>query len=156
MAAATLLALVAWPLTRDDLRRLPLVPAAVLAGWALLDALLLGQPVAGAAGLALRLVGLVAVLAVCRRLGREDRDVLLTGIIGTCLVVALTGWVGVAWRVGSLAWEGDGIWRGLGHPELPERGRRRAGAGRPGRAGPPGRSAEICSAGGRGHRPAGR
>src|SRR5215207_4412863 len=45
---------------------------------------------------------------------------------------------------------------GFGHPELPERGRRRAGAGRPGRAGPPGRSAEVVSAGGRGHRPAGR
>ena len=119
VAAATLLALVAWPLTRDDLRRLPLVPAAALAGWALLDAVLLGQPVAGAAGLALLLAGLVAVLAVCRRLGREDRDVLLIGVIGTCLVVALTGWVGVAWRVGSLAWEGDGIWRASGTLSYP-------------------------------------
>ena len=119
VAAATLLALVAWPLTRDDLRRLPLVPAAALAGWALLDAVLLGQPVAGAAGLALLLAGLVAVLAVCRRLGREDRDVLLIGVIGTCLVVALTGWVGVAWRVGSLAWEGAGIWRASGTLSYP-------------------------------------
>ncbi len=119
VAAATLLALVAWPLTRDDLRRLPLVPAAALAGWALLDAVLLGQPVAGAAGLALLLAGLVAVLAVCRRLGREDRDVLLIGVIGTCLVVALTGWVGVAWRVGSLTWEGDGIWRASGTLSYP-------------------------------------
>jgi len=119
VAAATLLALVAWPLTRDDLRRLPLVPAAALAGWALLDAVLLGQPVAGAAGLVLLLAGLVAVLAVCRRLGREDRDVLLIGVTGTCLVVALTGWVGVAWRVGSLAWEGDGIWRASGTLSYP-------------------------------------
>jgi hypothetical protein len=119
VAAATLLALVAWPLTRDDLRHLPLVPAAALAGWALLDAVLLGQPVAGAAGLALLLAGLVAVLAVCRRLGHEDRDVLLIGVIGTCLVVALTGWVGVAWRVGSLTWEGDGIWRASGTLSYP-------------------------------------
>jgi hypothetical protein len=119
VAAATLLALVAWPLTRDDLRHLPLVPAAALAGWALLDAVLLGQPVAGAAGLALLLAGLVAVLAVCRRLGREDRDVLLIGVIGTCLVAALTGWVGVAWRVGSLTWEGDGIWRASGTLSYP-------------------------------------
>ena len=73
----------------------------------------------GAAGLALLLAGLVAVLAVCRRLGREDRDVLLIGVIGTCLVVALTGWVGVAWRVGSLAWEGDGIWRASGTLSYP-------------------------------------
>ncbi|HEX7147784.1 MAG TPA: hypothetical protein VF512_09750, partial [Actinomycetota bacterium] len=55
VAAATLLALVAWPLTRDDLRRLPLVPVAALAGWALLDAVLLGQPAAGAAGITLLL-----------------------------------------------------------------------------------------------------
>jgi hypothetical protein len=46
VAAATLLALVALPLTRDDLRHLPVVPAAALAGWAVLDAVLLGQPVA--------------------------------------------------------------------------------------------------------------
>ncbi|HEX3213672.1 MAG TPA: hypothetical protein VH016_13965, partial [Actinomycetota bacterium] len=62
VAAATLLALVAWPLTRDDLRRLPALPAAALAGWAALDAVLLGLPVTGAAGLALLLTGLVAVL----------------------------------------------------------------------------------------------
>jgi O-Antigen ligase len=111
VAAATLLALVAWPPTRDDLRCLPVVPAAALAGWAVLDAGLLGQPVAGAAGPALLLAGLVAGLAVCRRLGREDRDVLLVGITGVSLVVALTGWAGVVWRAGSLAWEGDGIWR---------------------------------------------
>jgi O-Antigen ligase len=111
VAAATVLALVAWPLTRDDLRHLPVVPAAALAGWAVLDAVLLGQPVAGAAGLTLLLAGLVAVLVVCRRLGDEDRDVLLIGVTGTCLVVALTGWLGVALRVGYLAWEGDGIWR---------------------------------------------
>jgi hypothetical protein len=111
VAAATLLALVALPLTRDDLRHLPVVPAAALAGWAVLDAVLLGQPVAGAAGLTLLLAGLVAVLVVCRRLGHEDRDVLLIGVTGTCLMVALTGWLGVALRVGYLAWEGDGIWR---------------------------------------------
>jgi O-antigen ligase len=113
VAAAALLALVAWPPTRDDLW-LPLVPAAALAGWAVLDTVLLGQPVAGAAGLTLLLAGLVAALAVCRRLGREDRDVLLVGVTGTCLVVALTGWLGVALRIGSLAWEGEGIWRASG------------------------------------------
>ena len=113
VVAATLVALAAWPPTLDDLRLLPLLPAAALAGWAGLDAVLLGQPVTGAAGLALLLAGLVAALAVCRRLGREDRDVLLIGVTGICLVV-LTGWLGVALRVGSLAWKGDGIWRASG------------------------------------------
>jgi hypothetical protein len=111
VGAATLLTLVAWPPTRDDLRLLPLVPAAALAAWALLDAVLLGQPAAGAAGVALLLAGVVAVLFVCRRLGLEDRDVLLLGVTGAGLTVALTGWLGVALRVGSLAWEGDRIWR---------------------------------------------
>jgi hypothetical protein len=111
VAAATLLTLVAWPPTGDDVRALPLLPAAALAAWAVLDAVLLGQPAAGAAGMALLLAGVVAVLFVGRRLGQEDRDVLLLGVTGVGLVVALTGWLGVALRVGSLAWEGDGIWR---------------------------------------------
>jgi O-Antigen ligase len=110
VAAASLAAAVAWPPVRDDAHLLPLVPAAALAAWALADAALAGHPAAGA-GVALELLGLVAVLFVCRRLSREDRDVLLTGLIGAGLLVAATGWLGVAARVGSLAWVGDGIWR---------------------------------------------
>jgi O-antigen ligase len=53
----------------------------------------------------------VATLATCRRLGPEDRQLLLDGVTAAGLVVALTGWLGVAWRVDSLAWLGDGIWR---------------------------------------------
>jgi hypothetical protein len=82
-----------------------------LAAWALVDAVLLGVPAAGAAGLALLLAGVVTTLATCRRLGAEDRQPLLTGVTAAGLVVALTGWLGVAWRVDSLAWLGDGIWR---------------------------------------------
>jgi len=110
VAAAAVLALVAWPPTRDDARLPPLVAALVLAAWAVLDAVLLGVPAAGA-GPALLLLGLVAVLLVCRRLGQEDREVLLLGVVGVGLLVALAGWVGVAGRVGSWAWLGDGIWR---------------------------------------------
>jgi hypothetical protein len=110
VAAATLLALAGWPPTRDD-ARLPPVPAALaLAAWAVLDAALLGVPAAGA-GPALLLLGVVAVLLVCRRLGAEDREVLLLGVVGVGLLVALTGWLGVAGRVGSWAWLGDGVWR---------------------------------------------
>ena len=111
VAAATVLTLVARPPTGDDVRALPLLPMTALAAWAVLDAVLLGQPAAGAAGVALLLAGVVAVLFVGRRLGPEDRDVLLLGLTGVGLVVALTGWLGVALRIGSLAWEGDGIWR---------------------------------------------
>ena len=110
VAAGAVLALVAWPPTRDDARLPPVVAALALATWAVLDAALLGVPAAGA-GPALLLLGLVAVLLVCRRLQPEDREVLLLGVVGVGLLVALAGWLGVAGRVGSWAWLGDGIWR---------------------------------------------
>ena len=110
VAAATVLALAAWPPTRADARLL-VVPAVALAAWAVLDAALLRVPPAGAVGLAMQLAGVVAVLFVCRRLTPEDREALLVGVTLTGLLVALTGWLGVAGRVSAWAWEGDGIWR---------------------------------------------
>jgi hypothetical protein len=110
VAAATVLALAAWPPTRDDARFL-VTPALALAAWAVLDAALLGVRLASAVGLGLVLLGVVAVLLVCRRLSLEDRDVVLSGVTVIGLLVALAGWLGVAGRVGALAWEGDGIWR---------------------------------------------
>jgi O-Antigen ligase len=110
VAAAAVLALVAWPPTRDDARLPPVLAALALAAWAVVDAALLGVPAAGA-GSALLPLAVVAVLLVCRRLGEEDREVLLLGVVGIGLLVALTGWLGVAGRVGSWAWLGDGLWR---------------------------------------------
>jgi hypothetical protein len=110
VAAATVLALVAWPPTRGDVRLPPLVPALALAAWALVDGALLGVPGAGLRA-ALLLLGVVAVLLVCRRLGREDREVLLLGVAGTGLAVALAGWLGVAGHAGSWAFQAQGLWR---------------------------------------------
>ena len=110
IAAATLLGLAAWPPTRDDLRLLPVVPALALAAWAVLAGALVGVAGAGA-GPALLLVGLVAVLLVCRRLRQEDREILLAGVIGIGLLVALAGWLGVADRAGSWAFQAQGLWR---------------------------------------------
>jgi hypothetical protein len=110
VAAATVLVLVAWPPTRSDVRLRPVAPAAALAAWAVLDAALQGVPAAGVRP-ALLLLGVVAVLLVCRRLGQEDREVLLIGVTGIGLLVALAGWLGVAGRVGSWAFEAQGIWR---------------------------------------------
>jgi hypothetical protein len=110
VAAATVLGLATWPLTTDDLRLLPVVPALALAAWAVLDGALVGVAGAGV-GPALLLVGLVAVLLVCRRLRQEDREVLLAGVVGVGLLVALTGWLGVAGRAGSWAFQAQGLWR---------------------------------------------
>jgi hypothetical protein len=68
IAVATLLGLAAWPLTRADLRLAPVVPALTLGAWAVLDGALVGVAGAGV-GLALLLVGVVAVLLVCRPSG---------------------------------------------------------------------------------------
>jgi hypothetical protein len=110
IAVATLLGLVGRPLTTDDLRLLAVVPALALAAWAAVDGVLVGVGGAGVGPAAL-LVGLVAVLVVCRRLGQEDREVLVAGVIGIGLVVALIGWLGVAGRVGSWAFQAQGLWR---------------------------------------------
>src|SRR6266508_4526210 len=110
VAAATVLALAAWPPTRSDVRLLPVAPAVALAAWAALDAALHGVP-AASVGLALLLLAVVAVLLVCRRIGREDREVLFIGVTGIGLVVALAGWLGVAGRVGAWAFQAQGVWR---------------------------------------------
>jgi hypothetical protein len=110
IAVATLLGMVGRPLTRDDLRLLPVVPALALAAWAVLDGARVGVA-GGSVGQALLLVGLVAVLVVCRRLGQEDRELLLAGVIGIGLLVALIGWLGVAGRAGSWAFQAQGLWR---------------------------------------------
>src|SRR4029453_12904232 len=109
IAVASLLALAGRPLTRDDLR-LPIVAALALAIWAVLDGALVGVAGAGV-GPALLLVGLVAVLLVCRRLRSEDREILVAGVSGMGLLVALTGGVGVAGRVGAWALQAQRLWR---------------------------------------------
>jgi O-Antigen ligase len=110
IAATTLLALAGRPLARNDLRLLPVIPALALAAWAVLDGALAGVRGAGV-GPALLLVGVVAVLLVCRRLRQEDQELLLAGVIGIGLLVALTGWLGVAGRAGSWAFQAQGLWR---------------------------------------------
>ncbi len=108
--AAAAVALPAWPPSRREVRLL-LLPALALAGWAWLDALLLGTPVGPAAQVTLLLLVTAAVLLVCGRLSPADRRTVLTGLLVIGLLVAATGWLGVLWRLDSWAWEGDGIWR---------------------------------------------
>jgi hypothetical protein len=108
IAAAALLGLAGWPLTADDLRLLPVVPALALAAWAVGDGALVGG---AGVGPALLLLGVAAVLLVCRRLRQEDREVLLAGVVGIGVLVGLTGWLGVAGRAGSWAFQAQGLWR---------------------------------------------
>jgi hypothetical protein len=110
LGIGTAVALAAWPPTRGDVRVL-VIPGLALAGWAVLDAALLGVPVAGGIRLASLLLGVLAVLLICRRLSVEDRELLLAGVLVAGVLVAMAGWLGVAVRITAWAWEGDGIWR---------------------------------------------
>ena len=107
---AAAVALPAWPPGRREARLL-LLPALALAGWAWLDALLLGTAVGPAAQVALLLLIMAAVLLVCGRLSDADRRTMVTGLLVVGLLVAATGWLGVLRRLDGWAWEGDGIWR---------------------------------------------
>jgi hypothetical protein len=110
LAVAGLLAWVERPLNSDDIRLPAVLPALALAAWAVLDGALIGVARAGV-GPGLLLIGLVVVLLICRHLRREDREVLLGGSIGIGLLVALTGWLGVAGRVGAWSFQTQGLWR---------------------------------------------
>jgi O-Antigen ligase len=110
VGVAGVLAFAAWPPTRRDARLPPVVPAVALATWMVVDGALLGVPGAGVRP-ALLLLGVVVVLLVCRRLGQEEREVLLLGVAGIGLAVALAGWLGVAGRAGSWAFQAQGLWR---------------------------------------------
>jgi O-Antigen ligase len=110
IAVAGLLALAGRQLNGDDLHVPLVLPALALAAWAVLDGALTGDAGAGLGPAAL-LIGAVAVLLICRRLRREDRELLLAGIIGTGLLVALAGWLGVVGRIGSWTFQAQGLWR---------------------------------------------
>jgi O-antigen ligase len=94
-----------WPICR------PLVGAtALLGGWALTSAALAGD-LAAAASTVLLLAGAVVIVLTCARCSCEQRGQLLVGIVALGVVVAVSGWAGVAWRRSPWALEDQGLWR---------------------------------------------
>jgi hypothetical protein len=110
VAAALALALVACPLSDGDRRLAPVPCLFGLAGWALLVAALRGFPIRGLPPVLL-VIGVVAVLVVCRRTSGADREILVIGIITTALLVGAAGWLGIAFRIGGWRWQAQGLWR---------------------------------------------
>jgi hypothetical protein len=107
---AVVLAARAAPPSSADLRLAPITAALALAGWAGVRGVTTGAPASGVP-MTLLLLGIAAVLLVVCRLGDEDRRVLLSGLTGLGVLVALAGWVGVVWHVTPWGLTNDGLWR---------------------------------------------
>ncbi|GAA5180553.1 hypothetical protein GCM10023322_13110 [Rugosimonospora acidiphila] len=113
VAASLVATLPGRPWSVGDLWPVPAACAA-LGGWALIRAAFAGGYPA-AAGEAATLGCLVAVLLVLRRTGWRARERLAGLLVGIGALVAVTVWLGVAWRLRRLAVLVDQqLWRGGG------------------------------------------
>ncbi|MDQ3641858.1 MAG: hypothetical protein M3450_10480, partial [Actinomycetota bacterium] len=108
LAGALIMALRAHPLSTSDVRFAPLSACVALAGWAAARAAVLGD-VTLAMGTVAMPAGLAATVVVARR--TPDGDGLDVAAVGLGVVVAMTGWLGVAWRISPWALEDQGLWR---------------------------------------------
>ncbi|MEO7262366.1 MAG: O-antigen ligase family protein [Jatrophihabitantaceae bacterium] len=109
LLAAALLALPGvHRLARAD--RSVVLAVAGLAGWAVIDAALHHDLRAAVPYLAL-LTGVAMVFLVCDRLTADARDLVLTGLIGCGVAIALLGWLGLALHLPRWTWQGQGLWR---------------------------------------------
>jgi hypothetical protein len=75
-----------------------LIAAAAVGAWALVRAAAAGGPPV-AAGICVTLATLLMALAVTRRITFADRSSLASGLVGLGVLVAVTGWAGVTWRI---------------------------------------------------------
>ena len=85
-------------------------PIGGLAGWAVIDAAVHDNMRTAVPYVAL-LAGVVALLLTCSRLDDDARHLLLAGLIGCGILVALLGWLGLAFHLARWTWQGQGLWR---------------------------------------------
>ena len=94
------------PLTSRD--RAIALPVGGLAGWAVIDAVVHHNPRTAIPYVAL-LAAVVAVLLACSRLDDDARDLLLAGLIGCGVLVAMLGWLGLTLHLPRWTWQGQGL-----------------------------------------------
>lgn len=111
LAASVAVALRAEPLSRADTRLGPVIACAALATWAVTSAAIAGD-VTAAGGVVALSGAVAAVLVVSRRRSVAQGEVLAAAVVAVGALTALTGWIGVAWRVSPWALEDQGLWRG--------------------------------------------
>jgi O-antigen ligase len=86
------------------------IPFGVLAVWFLISAALSGD-IAAALPTATLLLGVIFVLAMGGRIAADHQTLLASGLVALGAIVAVTGWIGVAWRLYPWAIEDNGLWR---------------------------------------------
>jgi hypothetical protein len=110
LALATIAALRTRPWARRDATLGPLAGCVMLAGWAVVSAAYAGRVISARATVAM-LVGVAAVLVICRRTTPAQRDALAGAAVAIGALAAVTGWIGVAWRHTPWALPDQGLWR---------------------------------------------
>jgi hypothetical protein len=110
IALGLALAVAARALPVADLRSGFVLAGLLLAVWALIRAAAAGTP-AGGLGWVLFGAGTAAVVAVSRRLDTASRETLLGGTLAVGVVVAMTGWLGVALHIRPWGLPSQGLWR---------------------------------------------
>ena len=109
LVAAAILALRSGSSSAARLRPIVGIGAA-LAAWSVVSSALAGD-VAAALSTVLILAGAFIVVLTCVALDDEQRDQLAVAIVGLGVLVALSGWAGVAWHRAPWGLTDQGLWR---------------------------------------------
>lgn len=109
LVAAAILALRSGSPSAARLRPIVGIGAA-LAAWSVVSSALAGD-VAAALSTVLILAGAFIVVLTCVALDDEQRDQLAVAVVGLGVLVALSGWAGVAWHRAPWALTDQGLWR---------------------------------------------
>jgi hypothetical protein len=110
LAVVILVAVIARKVPVADLRGWFVLAGALLAGWALIRAAAAGTPASGLAWVLFG-AGTSAVVLVSRRLDADSRLMLLGGLLAVGILVALTGWLGVALHLRPWGLPSQSLWR---------------------------------------------
>lgn len=79
-------------------------------GWSIVSAAAAGDPFAARSIVAV-LLGASVIIAAGAQCDAEQRDQVVTALVGLGALVALSGWVGVAWHKAPWALQDQGLWR---------------------------------------------
>ncbi|MDQ4132144.1 MAG: hypothetical protein M3179_02825, partial [Actinomycetota bacterium] len=109
-AVALVFSLTVQPSSSITTWRGPRRVAAALAAWVVVSGAVTGHLAAAGSFVAL-IAGVLVVLVLCSRTAPRQREALAGAVVALGALVALAGWVGVAWRITPWALEDQALWR---------------------------------------------